>query len=266
MGRGRVSIDGDRAARDLQPRAVRGSYDSALAAVDHLRDAGGCASGFNTQINRVSAPHLEAVFELLLAKDGEGWQLQLTVPMGRAARPEWLLQPYELMGLLPRLAALAERATARAWCFNPPTCWGTWAGTRWSCAQGDPERSRGCPAGHQGLGIEADGGVKGCPSLPSEAYRAGADPGEAPLRSLVERAPALRFTRDDRSRRRWGCASGPCAGRLLVDGPRALGRRRRRPLCHHRALELQREGLRERVELRERAPGLPLTAGTSRSS
>ena len=40
-----------------------------------------------------------------------------------------------------------------------------------------------------------------------------------------------------------------------------FGRRGNNPYCHHRALELQREGLRERVVLRERAPGRPFDYG-----
>jgi len=260
-----VSIDGDRAAHDLQ-RAVQGSYDSALAAVDHLRDAG-VRVGFNTQINRVSAPHLEAVFDLLVAKDGEGWQLQLTVPMGRAAdRPEWLLQPYELIELFPRLAALAERATAQGLVFQPANVLGYFGPHQVELAQGDPERVfRGCPAGHQGLGLEADGGVKGCPSLPSEAYRAGTTR-ETSLRDLVERAPELRFTRGDRSHERWGycarCYYGPvCQGGCSWMAHALFGRRGNNPYCHHRALELQREGLRERVVQREGAPGRPFDHG-----
>lgn len=33
------------------------------------------------------------------------------------------------------------------------------------------------------------------------------------------------------------------------------------PYCHHRALEMQRAGLRERVVLREAAPGTPFDHG-----
>src|SRR5918993_1499879 len=39
----------------------------------------------------------------------EDWQVQLTVAMGRAAdRPELLLQPFQLFGLMPLLAELHE--------------------------------------------------------------------------------------------------------------------------------------------------------------
>ena len=256
-----VSIDGDREAHDLQ-RGVRGSYDSALAAVDNLREAG-VSFGFNTQINRVSAAHLEAVYELLVAKGGDGWQLQITVPMGRAAdRPEWLLQPYELIELFPRLAALAARATERGIVFQPANVVGYFGPYQVELKQGDPERVfRGCPAGHHGLGIEADGGVKGCPSLPSEAYRGGTTR-DASLRDLVAHAPELRFTREDRTRELWGycarCYYGPvCQGGCSWMAHALFGRRGNNPYCHHRALELQREGLRERVVLRARAPGPP---------
>src|SRR5690606_23319858 len=43
-----------------------------------------------------------------------------------------------------------------------------------------------------------------------------------------------------------------------------LGRPGNNPYCHHRALELDRAGLRERVELVERAPGVPFDHGLYR--
>jgi radical SAM protein with 4Fe4S-binding SPASM domain len=187
--------------------------------------------------------------------------------MGRAAdRPEWLLQPYDLIELFPRLAALAERATERDIVFQPANVVGYFGPHQVELAQGDPERVfRGCPAGHQGLGIEADGGVKGCPSLPSEAYRAGTTR-DASLRDLLSRAPELRFTRDDRSHERWGycarCYYGPvCQGGCSWMAHALSGRRGNNPYCHHRALELRREGFRERVVQRERAPGRPFDHG-----
>jgi hypothetical protein len=41
-----------------------------------------------------------------------------------------------------------------------------------------------------------------------------------------------------------------------------FGRRGNNPYCHHRALELLREGRRERIELREAAPGEPFDHAT----
>ena len=43
-----------------------------------------------------------------------------------------------------------------------------------------------------------------------------------------------------------------------------LGRPGNNPFCHHRALEMDRMGMRERVELVQAAPGLPFDNGLFR--
>jgi hypothetical protein len=40
-----------------------------------------------------------------------------------------------------------------------------------------------------------------------------------------------------------------------------LGKPGNNPFCHHRALEMQRAGKRERIERVEAAPGMPFDAG-----
>ena len=58
-----------------------------------------------------------------------------------------------------------------------------------------PERGHytGCSAGHNAIGIEADGTIKGCPSLPTERYRAG-NVRQASLKQLWTRKPSWHST------------------------------------------------------------------------
>src|SRR5688572_5010981 len=103
-----VSIDGMEATHDLQ-RGVKGSFASALEALKNLHEAGVAVSS-NTQINKLSMPELADVLELIIVNGVHSWQIQLTVAMGRAAdRPEWILQPYDLLELFPVLGQLAAR-------------------------------------------------------------------------------------------------------------------------------------------------------------
>jgi MoaA/NifB/PqqE/SkfB family radical SAM enzyme len=104
-----VSIDGVGETHDHQ-RGVPGAFDSALRALDAL-SAAGLRSSVNTQINRLSMPELEGILELLAAHGARAWQIQMTVPMGRAAdEPELLLQPSDLLELFPFLGSLRARA------------------------------------------------------------------------------------------------------------------------------------------------------------
>src|SRR5690606_20056748 len=78
-----VSLDGNPPAHD-KLRGVDGSHAAAVNALANLRAAGVPVS-VNTQINRWTYRALPELLEVLIAHRAHGWQLQLTVPMGRAA-------------------------------------------------------------------------------------------------------------------------------------------------------------------------------------
>ena len=103
-----VSIDGLRPTHDRM-RASTGSFDHATAALGHLR-AAGIRTAANTNLNRLNRGDLEPLYEHLRAQGIVAWQVQLTAPLGRAAdRPAMILQPWDLVDLVPRLAALKRR-------------------------------------------------------------------------------------------------------------------------------------------------------------
>jgi radical SAM protein with 4Fe4S-binding SPASM domain len=255
-----VSIDGGEETHD-RLRGVRGSYAAALAALDNLR-AAGLQVAVNTQINRLSAGELEGVFELLSSVGAHGWQVQLTVPVGRAAdEPDVLLQPYDLLEVFPLLAALKGRADAagiRMMCGNDVGYFGPYESLlRSYCA----DRWAGsCPAGRSGLGVEANGDIKGCPSLGEDWV--GGNVREHSLKDIWERSMALRAMRDRTPADLWGyCATcyygAECAAGCTWMTTALFGRIGNNPYCHHRALEMQKRGIHERVERIEEAPGRP---------
>lgn len=255
-----VSVDGLRATHD-RLRAVRGSHDAALAAIGHVRTAG-MAAWANTQFNRLNLPEVEALAELLLNQGIQAWQVQLTGAMGRAAdQPDWLLQPYELLDLVPRLAAIAAEARARGCVVSAANNLG-YFGPHEGALRLHP--FGGCVAGRYLLGIESNGDVKGCPSLPSEPY-VGGTLRDRPL-SEIWQTEQLRFTRDRDTTELWGfCATcyyrEPCRGGCSWTAHTLLGRRGNMPYCHHRADQLRRRGLRERLVKVEDAPQRPFDHG-----
>src|SRR5690606_6218242 len=78
-----LSLDGLSATHD-RLRGVTGSYEAALSSMQNLRQAGVPVST-NTQVNRLTHAELPELLEVLIANRVHAWQLQLTVPMGRAA-------------------------------------------------------------------------------------------------------------------------------------------------------------------------------------
>ncbi len=105
-----VSIDGLEPTHDLM-RARRGSFAAATAALRHL-NAAGVTIASNINLNRLNQADLEPLFDEVLRPLGiAAWQVQITTPLGRAAdRPAMLLQPYDLLDVVPRIATLKKRA------------------------------------------------------------------------------------------------------------------------------------------------------------
>ena len=256
-----VSIDGDARAHDLQ-RGVDGAYAAACSALYTARDAG-LQLAVNTQINRVSMPHLPGIADLLTEAGAHGWQVQLTVPMGRAAdEPELILQPYDLLELFPMLAQLKHRLDSAGVKLVTGNNVGYFGPYDHLLRQAFPcGHSTLCPAGHHVLGIEANGDIKGCPSLPTESW-VGGNIRERSLLDIWERSEPLRFNRQRSTEQLWGfCAScyyaDECHGGCTWMATSLFGRPGNNPYCHHRTLELARRGQRERVECVGEAPGTP---------
>jgi radical SAM protein with 4Fe4S-binding SPASM domain len=262
-----VSIDGIGATHDTQ-RGLAGSFDAAVAAIENLESVGVPVT-VNTQVNKISFGELDRVLDLLIAHRMHAWQVQLTVPMGRAAdRPEWLLQPDDLLEVIPKIADLAVRGRKHGvliWPGNNIGYFGPHEGIlRGRGAPSDMHWSS-CSAGKHTLGIESDGAIKGCPSLPTTSY-VGGNVRERTIREIWDGAKELRYTRDRTVEDLWGF----CRDCYYADECRAgctwtshvfFGKPGNNPYCHHRALERQREGLRERLVRVEAPPGAPFDHG-----
>lgn len=256
-----VSIDGLERTHD-HLRALNGSYAAALRALDNLR-AAGIPRSVNTQMCGFNLREIEPLLEVIAGYGIHSWQIQITVAMGRAAdHPELLLQPWQMLELMPMVARLARRCEElgiRLWPGSNVGYFGPYE-TLLRHEYAD-KHQKGCDAGMRAMGIEANGDIKGCPSLPTNDY-VGSNVREHSLRDIWERAEPLRFNRERGTKDLWGrCAScyyaDVCKAGCTWTGHVMFGRRGNNPICHHRALELLREGRRERIELAEQAPGAP---------
>lgn len=260
-----VSLDGAAPTHD-RLRGVRGSHAAALRAMENLARAGVQVAA-NTQIGRRNRRELESVFETIAAAGAHSWQLQITVAAGRVVDdPSLLLEPYHLLEVMPEVARLKERAQAadiRIWPGNNLGYYGPHESFLRAELPGG--RKGSCGAGRHILGVEANGAVKACPSLPTAAYTGGSLRDDS-LTDIWERAEPLRFTRQPRTSELWGHCAGcyyaeDCQGGCTWTAHSLFGRRGNNPFCHHRALELLRQGRRERVVLVDPGSGAPFEHG-----
>jgi Y-X(10)_GDL-associated radical SAM protein len=245
-----VSLDGLAECHD-RIRGVAGSFDFGLKTLRRAK-AAGLNTSANTQIGPQTIDELPALLEHLIEAGIGQWQLQLTVAMGNAVdHPELLLQPYELLDLMPLLANLHRRARKHGVVVSPGNNIGYFGPYEhlWRSDGDEREHYAGCSAGKTVIGLEADGTVKGCPSLPTVGY-AGGNIRDTTLEAIWLAAAdggALRPADD-----LWGfCAScyyaDVCRGGCTWTSHSLLGRPGNNPYCHHRALTLAAEGRRERV-------------------
>jgi nif11-class peptide radical SAM maturase 3 len=264
-----VSVDGLETTHD-RLRGRKGSWQWAFKTMSHLKEVG-IPFGCNTQINRLSAPEFPCIYEHVRDAGIFAWQVQLTVPMGNAAdNSEILLQPYELLDIYPMIARVAQIAAKEGVQVQPGNNIGYYGpyerlfrgGDAWSFWQG-------CTAGLSALGIEADGAIKGCPSLPTSAYTGG-NIRDYDLRTIIEQTEELRFNlgagTPKGTEHLWGfcktCEFAElCRGGCSWTAHVFFDKRGNNPYCHHRALTQEKHGIRERVFLKRRADGNPFDNG-----
>ncbi len=258
------SLDGLEATHD-RIRGRQGSYRRVLETLGHFQ-AAGIRFGCNTQVNRLSAPELPELYEVIRDAGARTWQVQLTLPMGNAA-DNWQLihQPYELPELYPVLARVFARANREGVKVTPGNNIGYFGPYEEILREAVPEGAEwsGCQAGLFVVGVHANGEIKACPTLP--AAFVGGNVREARLSQILER-PVMTFNEDAGTDEGAAHLSGFCAscrwapvcrGGCTAVGHNLLGQRGNNPWCHHRSLEHAARGLRERVQQVERAPGTP---------
>ena len=262
-----TSIDGLEATHDAQ-RGAKGSWRAAVEAARRVADSP-IRLATNTQINQLSMPEMPALAELLVELGSRAWQVQLTVPMGRGAdHPSLPLQPYHLLELFPLLVYIKQRILDPAGIqmfpgnnigyFGPYERllrYGGERGAHWTS----------CSAGKWCIGLEADGAIKACPSLPTREWTGGNLTRDR-LADTVFNAPELTHLKNRTIDDLWGfcrtCAyAETCRAGCTWTSECITGKPGNNPYCIHRALQFEKQGLRERLEKVAAAPGLPFDFG-----
>ena len=267
-----VSVDGPAKVHD-RLRGNLGSHHAAIQALDNAWSVGLIVTA-NTQINRLNHDKLRETAAELRRHHVQAWQVQLTTPMGRAAdQPDWILEPWRVVEVVDTLAAIQREAGAdyrggipfNVFANNNIGYFGPHEQVLRSRPGGPEDHWRGCQAGNLSMGIESDGTVKACPSLPTHPY-AGGNVLDLPLERIWEDSPEVRFTRDRDASELWGfCKTCYCADVCRAGcswtAHVTLGRRGNNPFCYHRVVQLRKKGIRETLVQRERAPNEPYDFG-----
>jgi len=266
-----VSIDGLAETHDFV-RNRQGSWKRAFEALGHAK-AAGARICVNSQINRRSQFELLELLELLAEAGIYAWQLQITVPHGNAVdNADIVLQPYHYLELFKTLDKVAKRAEELGIVIWPGNNLGYFGPLEYRMRRHQKKASghfTGCNAGKRTISIESNGMIKNCPSL-GGGTNTGGSVRDHSLKDLWARAPELRYFRHRTQNELWGYCrecyyAEQCMGGCTAASEPLLGRIGNNPFCHHRAMEMDRKGLRERIELVSPAESdAPFSAGLFR--
>lgn len=247
-----VSLDGPEAVHDN----IRGtgSFRRVLSALGYLA-AAGLPTAVLTHLDRSNAALLEVIHDLAAGFGASTWRLQLGKPMGRLAEDRRrLIRPHDLLAIMPRLMRLRRRSPIEVAVGDSLGYFGNvepWLGRRsWTA---EPAPWSGCQAGRRAIGIESDGGVKGCLSLQADLKgcegREGRDPfREGDLRSrrleAIWRDPAAFLYNRQPAELTGFCAAcehaALCRGGAKCVAAAFTGRLGENPYCYHRMTRLAR--------------------------
>lgn len=268
-----VSVDGTADVHDLL-RGNRGSHAAAMRALE-AGAAAGLVITANSQVNRLNRHLLAEMARELRERGVVAWQVQITVPMGRAAdHPEWILEPWEIVPVIDSLAAIQKEALAThtgtgpvfdVIASNNVGYFGPHEMLLRSHPSGAEMHWAGCRAGINTIGIESDGTVKACPSLPTAPY-VGGNVRDQALAEIWHDGAAMRFSREWSADELWGFCktcyyAENCHGGCSWTAHCTLGRRGNNPFCYHRVKTLERQGIREKLVQKRRAPNEPYDFG-----
>lgn len=163
------SLDGLEPAHDFV-RQRHGSCAEVLAGLE-LCAAEGVNTSVVTHVNRRNLDDLPALRRLLAERSVSAWQLQIGTPAGELSQhPELLIAPGDLLTIVPALAELrALQGRPKLFVSDNIGYYG-----RFERQLRDPNDIfgfwLGCRAGMQVIGVESNGNVKGCLSLPSARH------------------------------------------------------------------------------------------------
>jgi len=161
------SVDGPHRIHD-RLRGVPGAFERLLKAAVRLRSRNQRV-GAVTQVNRLNLHHLSEIHRLLVEHGFSGWQVQLTIPNGRARErsDELCLLPEALPELEAELVRLSRQGPLFVQAADNIGYMSPCEPILRGGGRGSGGFFHGCQAGLSVVGITSHGKIRGCLSMPS---------------------------------------------------------------------------------------------------
>lgn len=237
-----ISIDGLRETHD-HIRNLAGSFDRCMAGFRNLLDRNFSAAAV-TVITRQSLVELREIYKILVDHGVRVWQLQIGVPRGRLKGwPKWLIRPGDLLDLMKIVHELKLERRLRIDLADNIGYFGPYEMLRKSVDDdGQLPFWSGCYAGCGTLGIDSNGDIKGCASLPSLPEFIEGNVRREPLKEIWNKKGNFAYNREFTPDRLSGfcaeCEFGViCRGGCLSTAYGMTGEYHNNIFCIHRAMK-----------------------------
>ena len=223
-----VSLDGARKETHDKIRQIKGSFDRSMEVTSNLRKAG-INTTVVTSINKLNFQELPKLRSMMLNK-GVVWQLQIAIPLGRFKK-DLLLSKEEYYAAAIFIASTRQNYNQKELPIIGTHCFGYYSKKLrnpmvfpWN----------GCQAGISTIGVQSNGEVKGCLSLPSEFIEGNIR--ESKLSDIWEKPGFCSYNRDfkesDLNNECKGCKYGKkCRGGCLGVSIGITGKSNGDPYC-----------------------------------
>jgi radical SAM protein with 4Fe4S-binding SPASM domain len=194
------SIDGLEKSHDYV-RNSSGHWRKVFAAVESALRAGVKVSAVTT-INRRNLPELEQLRELLGQRGVRRWQVQLGTPSGNLAdHPDLVVAPEDMLTIVPLFGRMCrDKVKPKVYPGHDIGYFGEYEPDLRDQQNSPIPFWTGCGAGCSVIGIESNGNIKGCLSLPSamdgvDAFVEG-NVRTSPLAEIWNRPGAFAYNRE----------------------------------------------------------------------
>ncbi len=236
-----VSVDGYREKHD-ELRRREGSWDRVMRGFDHAHQLGGITTAAVTTITKLCIDDLEKMYEVFVDRGVKLWQLQICTPQGRMRRDDPVLPTDEdVRRLADFIVAKKAEKKLRLDPADNVGYYGSWEldhgfrSTQW----GQVGFWHGCLAGCQVAGVDANGDIKGCLSLPSVPEFIEGSVRDMPLRDIWWKPGGFAYNREFKLDMLGGeCKSceyrGLCRAGCVSHAWATTGSRGDNPTCLHR--------------------------------
>ena len=196
------------------------SHQQVHWAIGNLKAAGVTVSAI-TQVSMANLSELPAIYDFLVAHEIDGWQVQMTNPMGRSVGPDGgqrvpVLTPEDLPKLYAFIRHVQEEDQVRCLAADCIGYYGNDEPLLRSIERPNDNFWQGCQAGMRVVGITSDGGVKGCLSMPDDYLEGNIR--ERPLRDIWQDDDAFAYNRKFSADSLTGRCDGCVFGRLCRAG------------------------------------------------